>query len=188
MDNQKKIVIGLVGETGSGKDTVAHYLKRKYGVRLLRFSQPLKKALKLFFDMPSKADQAWLYQMFKERFGEKVLHLGIKRFIEQHDKGIICINGLRMPEDIKLVRSFSPNYVIYVTADQKLRWQRTISRGEKEDDMQSFEDFKKFEATSETERAVPDIGRQADFTVHNDGTLDELLAEVNKAMDEIISR
>lgn len=184
MFNRKKIIIGLVGETGSGKDTVAHYLKRKHGVRLLRFSQPLKKALKLFFDKPSKTDQAWLYQVFKERFGEEVLHLGIKRYINQN-KGIMCINGLRMPKDLSFTRSFENSYVIYVTADQKLRWERTCNRGEKEDDSQSFAKFQEFETTTETEKAVPEIGAQADFTLKNEGTLEELLKGVDEIMKKI---
>ncbi|MCK4635937.1 MAG: hypothetical protein KAT32_03660 [Candidatus Moranbacteria bacterium] len=182
---KKKIVIGLVGETGSGKDTVADYLKRKYDVHLLRFSLPLKKALKFFFESPKKSDQSWLYQVFKERFGEEILHLGIKRFIEQHN-GIMCINGLRMPKDFEFVKSLENSYVIYITADQKLRWQRAYCRGEKADDKQCFGDFQEFEANAETEKAVPEIGSQADFMIKNESTMDYLLTEVDKAMEEIL--
>ncbi|PID51607.1 MAG: hypothetical protein CR954_00930, partial [Candidatus Moraniibacteriota bacterium] len=127
-----KVIIGLVGETGSGKDTVAHYLKRRYDVDLLRFSRPLKKTLELFFDQSSKEDQAWLYATFKERFGEDVLHRGVAQYIARHD-GIIAINGMRMMKDLELVRSFEHNYVIYVTANQKVRWERSFRRGEKSD-------------------------------------------------------
>ncbi len=182
----KKIVIGLVGETGSGKDTVAHYLKRKYGTHDLRFSLPMKRALKFFFENPKKSDQNWFYQVLKERFGEDILHLGIRRFIDQHDEGVMCINGLRMPSDYEFVRSFEHSYVIYITADQKLRWQRAYNRGEKADDQQSFEDFQNFESTAETERAVPEIGSKADFAIKNETTMDHLLTEVDKAMEEIL--
>jgi dephospho-CoA kinase len=181
-----KIVIGLVGETGGGKDTVAHYLKRKYGAHDLRFSLPMKKALKFFFERPKKIDQAWFYQVLKERFGEEILHLGIKRFIDQHT-GIMCINGLRMPNDLKFVRSFEKGYVIYITANQKLRWERTYSRGEKADDEQTFEEFQKFEATAETEKAVPEIGAKADFKILNETTMDDLLRQVDEAMKEILT-
>ena len=184
---KKKIVIGLVGETGSGKDTVAHYLKRKYDTHDLRFSLPLKKTLKNFFENPTKSDQAWLYQAFKKRFGEDILHVGIRRFIDLHN-GIMCINGLRMPSDYDFVRSFKHNYVIYITADQKLRWQRAYCRGEKADDKQSLEDFQKFEATAETERAVPEIGAKADFVIKNETSMDHLLGEVDKIMEEILKK
>ncbi len=182
-----KIIIGLVGETGSGKDTVAHYLKRRYDVQLLRFSQPLKKTLDLFFNKSSKEDQSWLYTVFKERFGEDVLHQGVRRYVEQHD-GIMCVNGMRMMKDLDFIRSFKNNYIIYVTADQELRWQRVVGRGEKSDDKQSLEDFKKFESTAETEKNIPAIGAQADFTIKNDGTMDELLWQVDDAMKEILKK
>lgn len=181
----KKIVIGLVGETGGGKDTVGDYLKRKYNVHDLRFSLPLKKALKFFFESPKKSDQAWLYQAFKERFGEDILHVGIRRFIDQHD-GVMCINGLRMPKDYDFVKSFKNGYIIYITANQKLRWQRAYCRGEKADDKQCFEDFQSFEVNAETEKAVPEIGAKADFTIQNETSMDHLLGEVDKIMEEIL--
>ena len=182
-----KIIIGLVGETGSGKDTVAHYLKRRYDVQLLRFSLPLKKTLDLFFNKSSKKDQAWLYSTFKERFGEDVLHRGVQRYVEQHD-GLMCVNGMRMMKDFDFIKSFENSYIIYVTADQKLRWKRITSRGEKSDDQQNLEEFKNFEADTETEKNIPVIGAQADFTIKNDGTMDDLLWQVDDAMKEILKK
>ncbi len=182
-----KIVIGLVGETGSGKDTVAHYLKRRYDVDLLRFGMPLKKTLDLFFDKSSKEDQAWLYTMFKDRFGEDVLHKGVLRYVQQNN-GIMCVNGMRMMMDLEFIRSFENSYIMYVTADQKMRWKRVTSRGEKSDDDQTFDEFKKFEAESETEKAIPAIGKDADFTVKNDSSMDDLLWQVDDAMKNILQK
>jgi len=182
-----KIIIGLVGETGSGKDTVAHYLKRRYDVQLLRFSLPLKKTLNLFFNKSSKKDQAWLYSTFKKRFGEDVLHQGVRRYVEQHD-GLMCVNGMRMMKDFDFIKSFENSYIIYVTADQELRWKRVTTRGEKSDDRQSLDDFKEFEANTATEKGIPEIGAQADFTIKNDGTMDDLLWQVDDAMKEILAK
>ncbi len=182
-----KIVIGLAGETGSGKDTVAHYLKRRYDVDLLRFSMPLKKTLNLFFEQSSKEDQSWLYSKFKERFGEDVLHRGVARYVEQHN-GIMCVNGMRMMMDLKFIRSFEHNYVLYVTADQELRWKRVTSRGEKSDDNQTLKEFQKFEAEAETEKNIPKIGAESDFIITNDGSMDDLLWQVDDAMKEILKK
>ncbi len=179
---KETFIIGLVGETGSGKDTVAEYLREAYGAELTRFSDPIKKSLRLFCDNPSKADQAWLYLAFKERFGEDVLHNALARHIKGIDNDLIVVNGLRMPVDEKFVHSLPNSIILYVTADQKLRWKRTTMRYEKDDDNQSFEAFKKFEATTETERHVPEIGKRADEVIHNDGTLEELLEKVDVIM------
>lgn len=184
---KEKIVIGLVGETGSGKDTVAHYLKRRYDVDLLRFGRPLKKALDLFFEKSSKEDQAWLYQTFKDRFGEDVLHKGVLRYVHQNN-GIMCVNGMRMMMDLEFIRSFENSYIMYITADQKLRWERVTSRGEKTDDDANFEEFQKFEAESETEKAIPEIGKDADFVVKNETSMDDLLWQVDDAMKQILQK
>ena len=46
-----KKTIGLVGETGAGKDVFCEYIKKKYSkVFCFRFSQPLTEALGIFFD------------------------------------------------------------------------------------------------------------------------------------------
>jgi len=177
-------VIGLVGETGSGKDTVAAYLRDTYGAELTRFSDPIKKSLRLFFDNPSKADQAWLYLAFKERFGEDVLHKALARHIAQSTSDLIVVNGLRMPVDETFVHNIPGSIIIYVTADQKLRWERTTARYEKSDDNQTLEAFKHFEETTETERHVPAIGARADVTIHNDSTLEDLLSAVDAVMRE----
>ncbi len=175
-------IIGLVGETGGGKDTVADYLQAHYGAALTRFSDPLKKALGLFFDAPSKADQAWLYGVFRERFGEDVLHTALARHIAKSDASLIVINGLRMPSDEVFVRALPQSSIMYITAPQEVRWKRVSGRGEKSDDAQPFEIFQKFEATAATERHVPAIGSRADVTINNDGTLEELLAQVDDYM------
>lgn len=184
MDN--KIIIGLVGETGSGKDTVEQHLQEKYGAEPLRFSKPLKEGLGLFFDQPSKEDQAWFFAALRDHFGDDILHLGVRRFIEQNE-GLMCVNGLRMMQDMEFIRSFENSYIFYVTADQKVRWERTLKRGEKSDDDQPFEEFQKFEAETETEKAIPLIGKQADYTIDNGGTLEELLQATDTAMKEIVN-
>ncbi len=181
----KKIIIGLVGETGSGKDTVANHIGKRYGVPLLRFADPLKKTLSTLVEHPSKEDHAWLYGALKERFGEDVLHNALRRQIIGATENVLCVNGLRMPKDEDFIRSFEADYIIYITADQHMRWERSVSRGEKADDDQTFEEFQKFEATAQTEKAVPQIGERADFTIVNDGTLNDLLTKVDVIMDKI---
>lgn len=185
---EDKIIIGLVGETGSGKDTVANHIHKKYDITLRRFASPLKKTLRFFVNKASKADHSWLYGVLKERFGEDVLHNALRKEIRTLDRDVICVNGLRMPRDEEFIRSFPHNAIIYVTADQKLRWKRTVNRGEKADDNQSFEDFQAFEASAETEKAVPQIGARADYTINNTGTLDDLLNDADKIIDEILEK
>jgi dephospho-CoA kinase len=51
-----------------------------------------------------------------------------------------------------------------------------------------LEEFQEFEKTSETEKAIPEIGKVADFTIKNDGTMDDLLWQVDDAMKKILKK
>jgi dephospho-CoA kinase len=178
-----KIVIGLVGESGSGKDTVAKYLSEKYGAKLMRFADPIKETLKIYFEKSSREDQQWLYLTLRERFGSDVLHNAIRNRAKEAE-GIIVVNGLRMPVDYDFVRSFENNHILYITADQKLRWERTAGRGEKADDDVTFEKFQEMERV-ETEVHIPEIGAKADFKIINEEDLEFLLKSVDEIMAKI---
>ncbi len=184
MNGKKKVIVGLVGETGSGKDTVAHYLKTRYEAHLLRFADPIKETLSLYFERFSKDDQQWLAMLLKERFGKDILGKALKPHIEAAE-GLVSVNGLRFLEDYDFVKQFESSFVIYVTAPQKLRWERAHKRGEKSDDSESFEYFQRLEQAP-TEVHIPEIGAKADFTIVNDRGLEELLAATDTVMANIL--
>jgi dephospho-CoA kinase len=182
MENEK-IVIGLLGESGSGKDTVAKYLQDKYGAKLMRFADPIKETLNIYFEKSSREDQQWLALEFRKRFGSDILSRALRKKIE-NTEGLIVINGIRFWEDYDFVESFHPGKTIYVTADQRLRWERSAKRGEKSDDNITFEKFQEMEKV-ETEVHIPEIGAKADFTIRNEKDLAYLLQSVDEVMEKI---
>ncbi len=186
MLNKQKLVIGLVGETGSGKDTVAEYLRDKYNVKLLRFSDPLRDVLKLYFNSFSKEDMQWLAMEFKKRFGKDILSKGLRKKIEKIRNGSpVAVNGIRFFEDYDFIKSFPDAYVIYTTLDSKSRWQRAFKRGEKSDDAASYEKFLELEK-SPTEVQIPAIGKKADFKIENTGTKEKLFQKVDEIITKLI--
>jgi len=46
------MIIGLAGQKGSGKDTIAAYLVKKYGFQRRAFADPLKKSVAELLDIP----------------------------------------------------------------------------------------------------------------------------------------
>jgi len=183
----KRIIIGLVGESGSGKDTVADYLKDTYNARLLRFSDPIKEILKMFFDKPSREDQAWIAVNFKKRFGKDIFHRAIERKITER-RDLLSLNGLRYMEDYDFLKKFEDSYLLYVTASQKHRWERVFSRKEKSDDNLTLKEFADMEASLETERDIPEIGKQADYTIKNESTMEDLFTQTDTAMRAILKK
>lgn len=177
----EKIIIGLVGESGSGKDTVSDYLSEKYDAVLMRFADPLRETLSLYVENFSREDLQWFSFALRNRFGNKVLSETLRKKIDKIQEGIVFINGMRVLEDYDFVKSFMNSHVLYVTLDQKSRWERIYNRGEKSDDAVSFEKFQEMEQ-AEIEANIPKIGERADFRIENTGTKEELFAKVDKVI------
>lgn len=184
MKGNKKIIIGLVGESGSGKDTVADYLEEKYGAILMRFADPLRETLSLYVQNFSREDLQWFSFALRNRFGNKVLSEALRKKIDPIGEGIVFINGMRVPEDYGFVKSFSNSFVVYVTLDQKSRWERIYNRKEKSDDKVGFPKFQEMEQ-AEIEVSIPKIGKKADFRIENTGTKEELFAQVDELIHSL---
>ncbi len=178
------LVVGLIGAGGSGKDTVASHLKKKYKAEEFRFSFILVKALKLLCIKVSRKNLVWLMNTLKEKFGEDILTKAMQKAIEElSTSNMVVINGLRLPPDYIWVRGFENNAIIYLKAPAKMRWQRVCKRLEKEDDNVPFKEFQKLNSLS-TEKHIKTLGKKADYIIVNDGNLEDLY---NKT-DEIISK
>jgi dephospho-CoA kinase len=185
MPKNNKLIIGLIGEAGSGKDTVGDYLQKKYKAVHYRYHEPLKEALEIFLGPGnvSRNDLIWLSNNIRARYGNQIISRALKKRIDRIRNGIVVLNGLRIAEDVEFVRSLPDSFIFYVTLDQKKRWERIYGRGERNDDALSFEKFRKYEK-AKTEVQIPKIGKKADFRLKNRGTKEELFAKV----DEIIER
>lgn len=178
---QDRIVIGLVGEGGAGKDTAATYLKVRYDAIQMRFADPIKEVLHRYFGRSSKDDQIWLALAFMERFGQDILVQLLRPRVEA-ESGLVVINGVRFGHDEAFIRSFPKNVLVYVTAPAELRFERTQKRHEKTDDQQSRQHFEGMER-EETEVHIAEIGARADYRIDNTGSLEDL----NQALDKIMA-
>jgi len=117
-----RIIIGLTGRTGSGKDAVCDYIRQRVlNSEFLRFSQPLSEALSLFVDRIKKEDQQWLGSTLRDRFGQDILSKAIEKKISKFDGGLIVLNGIRYESEYDLLKRIGGK-LVYVVADQKTRW------------------------------------------------------------------
>jgi dephospho-CoA kinase len=177
-------IIGLIGETGSGKDTVCEFIKKKYpSAFVMRFSDPLREALAIFFDEKRKEDQQWLGLALRQRFGGHIIWRALSKKIKDIKDGLIVFNGVRFFDEFGDIKK-NGGKIIYITADSKTRWQRVKSRGEKKDDDVSYEKFLQIE-TAATEILIPQIGQAADFIIKNNGSVQEFHNEIDKVLNKI---
>ncbi|KPJ57264.1 hypothetical protein AMJ49_01525 [Parcubacteria bacterium DG_74_2] len=180
-----KKIIGLVGETGSGKDAFCRYIKKtvKKPVFCFRFSGPLSETLKIFFDEIKKEDQQWLGIVLRQRFGKDILAKAIAKKIKNIKKGIIILNGIRYWEEYKTIKNLGGK-IIYITALSKTRWERLRKRKEKKDDPVFYRKFLKLEK-AKTEILIPKIGQKADFKIENNGTFTSFYKEIRMIMEKL---
>jgi len=180
----KKIIIGLVGQRGSGKGTAANYLKAKYKVKVRTFSHVLSEILVLLERPGTRENLQNLAIDLRGRFGQDVLVPPLKKFIRQSCAKIVAVDGLRVWEEVKMLRSFKDNLLIYVAAPAKIRFERLKKSGGKAGrEGVNFKEFLRLDRR-ETELLIKKIGKKSDVVIDNIGTIKDL----HKKIDEIITK
>ncbi len=187
----KKIIIGLVGEKGSGKGTVSDYLINHYGAEHFGTSQILKRTVSDLHLPTTRDNFIKLVFVLKEGFGSAVVINSLIRDIEERATAeIVIADGIRMHDDVKPFQEmYGDNFhLIYVTADMQFRYERTKLRKEKEgEDKMTWRDFILEEARL-TEVAIHEVGLSADYIINNNGGPEELEKQIKKTMKKITGK
>ena len=178
-----KTYIGLVGEKGSGKDTFAHmltgFLAHKT-VGHIKSSDLLAETLKLWGLPFTRSNLQEIAIVLDKGFGAGTVTQGVYEKMKNDPSDVIIFDGIRWNTDVEMLRMFENNILIYITAPIQMRYERTKLRNEKMDEsMTSIEQFISEEKVS-TELEIPRIGKSADVTIINDGTLEDLQAQVKE--------
>jgi len=184
MEKENKTIIGLLGETGSGKDTVCKIIENNFKkAGCFRFSETLTDALGLFLDEIKKEDQQWLASVLRDRFGEDIVARALAKKIKNSNKEVIVLNGMRVEEDFDFVKKLGGK-VVYIKLDIKKRWERVKKREEKDDDNISYEKFVEIDK-GRTEKQIRKLGEKADLVIENSGDVKELEKKVVKMIKKI---
>jgi dephospho-CoA kinase len=178
-----KLVIGLVGEKGGGKETFGDLLKEllpNHSLTRVRFSDLLSQTLEMWSIPKTRANLQKIAVVMKDGFGPNSLPDALYEKINNLDSDIVILDGVRWDSDVKLLRNFKENVLVYVTTDLMTRYDRIKRRNEKEfEDATSFEQFM-IEEKAENELLIAKIGETAEVRVNNHGSIDDLKNEVHK--------
>ncbi len=177
-----KIVIGLTGEIGSGKGTFVDLLTEvapNLKIAKIRFSDVLSDTLKIWGIPLTRSNLQNLAIIMKNHFGPVLSHAVYMRVLS-NPADIVILDGVRWQPDVDLVRGFPQNYLVYVTAPLKIRYERIRSRKEKIGELNiPYDQFMKEEQT-ENEMLISKIGARADFKIINGTTLEQFKIQVQK--------
>jgi dephospho-CoA kinase len=180
------VKIAICGRLRSGKDTAANHLYIKYGFDRVAFGDVLKKNAHATFPWVSEFSKPRaLYQQFGQLMREIDPQVWIKH-AEQAVKGAIDFNvhtgaekvgvvitDLRQPNEYEWARA-NGFTIVRVMAPREVRIERAKSLSDA---------FELNHLTHETESHIDTFS--VDYTLENNGTVDELKAQVDAILAQI---
>ncbi len=182
-----KIILGFVGELSSGKGTACRYLHKTHNAPSYRFSNILRDLLKrLSLDITREHQQS-MSQIIREKFGQDTLARVIASDVTNDPSQLITVDGVRRLPDLAYLKQIPGFYLVSITADPLVRYQRLILRGENSDDTsKTFEQFQ-IDSKAEAELQIQEAAQTAQYTINNNGSLDELHQQLEGILARIQS-
>jgi len=182
-----KLVLGLTGTIGAGKDVVSEHLKGKYNFKEIGMGDLNREELKAT-NLPENREN--LQAISKERtdkFGQDYWAKKAAQKAKSMKADFVIINGVRRPIDAQTQKKEFGNKfkLILVDADPKIRFERLKSRN-RPGDPKTLEEFKKQEAAEHKLFDFEGVRKLVDFTLKNEGGFEPLYVEVDKMMKSLL--
>ncbi len=181
------MIIGITGTIGSGKGTVVEYFNGK-GFKHYSSSAILKEILRERGLPETRTYMSPLADELMAKYEGGVLHLSHER-AEKDGAADYILEAIHRENEANYIRSIG-GVIVGVDADIRKRYERTVKRGEGEKDNVTFEEFlehAKREDEGESGRGpnIRAVLRSADAVLTNDGTLDELHAQIDSVLEKL---
>jgi dephospho-CoA kinase len=184
---ENKIIIGLVGRICAGKGTVSEYMAKKYSADVLSYSDPLRDILRILHLPVNRENLQTLSKGLRQSFGEGILSVMIKGQAEDKTSHIIVLDPIRRSTDIEAFDSTSL-ITIGVTREDKDRYDSMCSRNrEKSDSDITWEKFHELD-NAESETEIDSLVGKANYSIENNGTIEELVKKVDEIMVMILKK
>lgn len=179
------MIIGLTGLLAAGKGTIVKYLVEKYNARQVRFSDPLRDIIHRLHQEETRENMSHLATFLRGEFGGDILVTTLLKDIEKMDGELFVLDGMRHLDEYNVLSRRDDFHMWSVDAQIKTRFERIIQRGENrgETDL-TFEQFQE-QHKLKTEEHIPELINKAYEHVDNNGTIEELYAQVDGLMKNV---
>jgi dephospho-CoA kinase len=181
-----KIIIGLVGPIASGKGVTKKYLETKHGAKHCKFSTPLRDILiRLRLDI-SRDHLIDMSTILREKFGQDLFAKVIASDASRLDADIVVVDGVRRIDDIEHLSTLPYFKLVKIDADPKIRYERLKIRNENVGDAEkTFSEFME-DHERETEATIPGVMEKAQYSLDNDGSLEELYKQIDELAEKVL--
>jgi dephospho-CoA kinase len=174
------MLLGLTGRNGSGKSAIIDWFaKRGYGTSSC--SDSIRHWLRNKGREVTRENLIEGGRNLRAAGGPGVLAEMLLAMIGEEENH--AIDSIRTPAEVEALRTRDDFLLIEIRAGEAIRWDRLSSRG-RAGDSKTFEEFKaadqaELEAHDESGQALLATAKLADVVIHNDGTLEELHAQLD---------
>ncbi len=187
-----QVVIGEVGGQGAGKEelwkAICKISRENEIFAYARYSTSvfLRKMLGNMDIVDGRDNITKLVTFLEATRGEGDAMRRMLESVRGERPTLRIIDSIRMLADETFLRAESHNILLYITADQKIRYDRVKRRGDKPGEKElTWEKFLEQEA-SLTEKHIPEIGSRADWEIENNGSLEELEEKVREFFARVV--
>jgi dephospho-CoA kinase len=179
-------IIGVIGQNGTGKDEVLKYLRVKYSVPFLSTGDMVRDIAAKEGKEPTRENLQEISERFFREFGRGSFVKLAAEKIKQNGWAVGGISGIRSADDVKVLKDALGGDFILVNvyvSNPKVRFERMQARHEGRDP-HSYGQFLSNDKAEEEIFHIRAAAKSADFTVSNDGTLEDL----HKEIDSLVSQ
>lgn len=185
------IIIGITGTIGAGKGTIVEYLMQKEGFSHYSVRDYLVQVIKKAGMDVNRDSMTMLGNMLRATHTASFIVDELYRQALKEGKNAV-IESIRAVGEVESMKNKPNFYLFAVDADPKLRYERVHIRASETDKV----DYETFVENEKREYANADPNRQnlskcmemADFVFNNDGSRENLYAQVDEAMNRISCR
>ncbi len=180
-----KLILGIAGRIGAGKDTAADYLARKHNFFLVSTSEIIHEMLekqgievnrenlqkaRTLLNLPKNPDY-WLKLLDEE--------------VKFKNPEFAAINGIRRPEEVSRAQAdFGTKFkLLVVEASPKTRFERLKARQDPRDP-KIFAEFEQQDAKETEIYGISKTIRDADFVIKNESILEKFYLEIDRIVNK----
>lgn len=186
------MIIGIVGLNGSGKDTLAKYISKKYDFEWVSISDLIREeCIARGISISSRDNLNKLAEELREKFGPDIW---IKKALDKYTPNKkFVLSSFRHPSEINLVKKNKGNMIL-VDVPIEIRFKRTIKRvlkNKKDHGSTVFEDFVKKEKrelsnSNKNKMQMGECIKMFDYKLDNSSNLSVLKKNADKLMKKLL--
>ncbi|OGE31698.1 hypothetical protein A2631_00955 [Candidatus Daviesbacteria bacterium RIFCSPHIGHO2_01_FULL_44_29] len=175
-----KIIIGLIGEKGAGKETFTQLLRNTLlqTTQVINTSNLMAETLELWTLEKSRHNLQQIALLMERTFGEGTMNRALAEKVNNSTAEVIIWDSIRFPNTFDFVNTLPRSILVYITASAEARYERIRLRKQKVgEDQMTLQEFIDNEQVG-TEKDIPMLGHKADFTLDNNGNMNQLEKQV----------